>query len=528
MGTGLQGSSRARTRLLCSIAAVLVTSYIVFLAWWSPAGFPQQRNYHGHMPYLADKLIGEDAYYMLVVADNIATQGKIAYNRGEETTGIQPLATFVFAGVDWGVHRLGGTEWDLLRWILVLEAGLLVLFAAQLAAITGALAPAPWADAASALAFLLVLTDYTLFRLFTYGLETGLYLCLIALCFRVVERIGARGRTGAREAVWLGLAAGMAGLARIDFGILFAVLLGTLLFRRWISPVWALASGALALLLVSPWFLFLHRVTGAWMPTSGKAESAWIADATASVRLKTLLLAVASQVAPWSYGLSPRTAAEALVSMALVVALFFSAAGRRARAEAPQLFRLAAVWLPGLALLTLIYLLFFFSVWFYDRYTSPLVVVTVPVLAMLLASFEPVRRQLIPCAVLLFCPFTVWTIGALHTGHLGNSHTVEAGYVRTYYPTAHLGAFQSGVIGYFNRNVENLDGKLNLGALKALEQHRMPAFLDSEGVTVLVDWPSMLAKQLPPGYLASEWVPCPVPIPGADSVCLIRKGVARP
>lgn len=516
------------TRRLCILAAFIVVGYVVFLAWLSPATFPAAPAFHSRMPYLADKPFGEDGFYMLTVADNLATHGQLAYNRGLLTTGIQPLATFLFAGVDWWVHLFHGDAWDFIRWVLVFGALLLVLFAWQLARLAASLAPAIYADAAFALAFVLTLTDYTLFRLATYGLETGVYLCCLALCLECTRRILAAGRASLTHALLLGLAAGLAGLARIDFGLLLALLLAMLLFRRLISLANAALCGAIALLLVSPWLWFVHHVSGSWMPSSGRAEAALVTTTTFWPRLQVMFFTTAANIAPWSYGgLSPYARWETLISLAAIAGLCAwlstSAQGRLVRAHASVAFRLASLWLPALALLPVIYLACFSSLWFYHRYTAPLLVITIPLLAVTLAAIPSIRAHLPSIAMLLACVFGVWTIGALHTGHLGNSHSVETGYVRANYPAAHVGAFQSGELGYFNRDVENLDGKMNPAALLAARQHRLPAFLDQQGVDVLVDWPSQIHRDLDPAYLLAEWQPCPLPITGSGSICLERR-----
>jgi hypothetical protein len=511
-------------RVQCLLAAALIVAYVVFLVWMSPATFPIATVFHGHMPYLADKPVGEDGFYMLTVADYIATQGKIRYNRGIEATGIQPLSTVVFAGVDWLVHRLHGDEWDFVRGVMLLGAVLFVLFALQIGRIAASLAPTQLADLVFTLAFLLVLTDYTLFRLFTYGLETGVYLCCIALCFASIERIAKAGTTSNSEVVRLGIAAGLAGVARIDFGLLFAILMVLVLAKRWICLVKAIACGAIALIIVSPWFWFLYRVTGSWVPSSGKAESMLITRAVAGVRLSKILVMAAAHIAPWSYGgMSGITTAVALVSVALLVWLFFSAPGRRARQASPLAFQLASLWLPGILALIAVYTVFFSSIQFYHRYESPLVIVTIPLLALLLAQLRWIQLHLVAVEAALFCLFAAWTVGGLHSGHVGNTQAIAAGYVRQYYPSAHVGAFQSGALGYFNRNVENLDGKLNMPAWTAAQQHRLPQFIDHEGIDVLVDWPSAIDQSLPQSYLQSEWQPCPVPLTGTESICLIRK-----
>ena len=500
----------------------------MFLACFSPAGFPAASLYPGHLPYLADKPVGEDGYYMLTVADNIAARGHIFYNFDLQTTGIQPLATFVFAAIDWCVRRLHGSEWDLVRAVLVSGAVLLVFFAYQLGRIAASLSP-QYKQAAFTLAFLLVLTDYTLFRLFTYGLETGVYLCVLALCFQAVQRILAagKGRAVAADAAFLGITAGLAGLARIDFGLVFAILLLQLLAARRLAPLQALLAGALALAVVSPWFVYLYQVTGSAIPSSGKAESRLITAGDAAARLKVMLLAIGGHIAPWSYGgMSALTSVVTVLSVAALVWLCGAPAGRRARAEAAGAWRVAAFWLPAMLLLACVYTVFFFSTHFYHRYMAPLTVLTIPMLAILLAALPAMRLHLVRTAAVLFCFFAVWTAGALHRGTVGNTQTIAAGYIRAHYPLARVGAFQSGAVGYFNRNVENLDGKLNLAAWTAAQHHALPAFIDREGIDVLVDWPSVIHFFLPADYLAREWQPCPIPLTGTESVCLVRKGSA--
>jgi hypothetical protein len=369
--------------------------------------------------------------------------------------------------------------------------------------------------------------DYTLFRLFTYGLETCVYLCCIALCFLAVQRIAAVGHSSYSQAAWLGVTAGLAGEARIDFGLLFAVLLALLLARRWISPLKALLCGLIALAIVSPWFIFLHRTTGSWVPSSGKAESKLISLTTLWPRVKIMFLMTAVHVVPWSYvGLLLPPIVVTLTGLALLAWLWVSPVGRRARAEAPLAFELAALWLPGCLLLTIVYTVFFSSTHFYHRYMAVITVISVPVLAVTLSGVGWVQRHMVLAAAALFCFFAMWTVGGLHTGRVGNTNVLAAGYVRAQYPNVHVGAFQSGVVGYFNRNVENLDGKLNMAAWSAAQHNQLPEFIDHEGIEVLVDWPGVISYYLPKSYIESEWRSCPIPMTG-NSVCLIRKSTGN-
>jgi hypothetical protein len=103
-----------------------------------------------------------------------------------------------------------------------------------------------------------------------------------------------------------------------------------------------------------------------------------------------------------------------------------------------------------------------------------------------------------------------------------SSQFISAGYVHQYYPNSHVGSFQSGTEGYFNRNVDNLDGKLNTEALRAAQAQHLPAYIDAAQINVLIDWPGYI-HSLPESYLNHEWISCPYPMPTADNICLIRK-----
>lgn len=525
------GSTRSEVwlRLLVAAAVASLLVYVALLAVYSGTSYPTSMVSASHWPALMDKPVGEDAYYMLTVAQNIATRGRILYNGDLPATGIQPLATLLFAALDWVVTATGGDAEALIRSVLLTGVALFILFAWQIGRIAAMLSPPEAKRYAATLASLLTLCSYTLFRLFTYGLETGVYLLLLAACFIVTLQIAAEQRTSTWNAVLLGVAAGLAGEARIDFGLPFAIVLLFLLAYRWISWGKALLTGSIALLLVSPWFLFVHRVSGSWLPSSGKAESTLIAWQTTPWRLLSMALAIAGQVMPWCYAVVSRaTIAAAVVSTALLLWLFLRRKGQRQLLGRLLLSQHGRMWCTALLSLLPVYLLLFNARHFYYRYTAPLAVLAVPVCAIAFAHSGWVRRHMVLAALGMVAAFAAWDAGSLHTGRVGNSQTIAAGYIHRYFPQARVGAFQSGVVGFFNPNVENLDGKLNAGALAATAANRLPQFIDAQHIAVLVDWPSVIHANLPQTYLDREWQPCPVPIVGgAESICLVRRAVSR-
>jgi hypothetical protein len=85
---------------------------------------------YGHgMPYLSDRPVGEDADYLLTVAWNLAATHRIVYNFNKPTTGVQPLATFVDAGLARLVQAAGRDRWVFVRVVILVNVVLLILFA---------------------------------------------------------------------------------------------------------------------------------------------------------------------------------------------------------------------------------------------------------------------------------------------------------------------------------------------------------------------------------------------------------------
>ena len=113
---------------------------------------------------------------------------------------------------------------------------------------------------------------------------------------------------------------------------------------------------------------------------------------------------------------------------------------------------------------------------------------------------------------------------SLHTGRIGNSHSVSAGYVQQHLPPSSLvGAFQSGAIGYFNDNVINLDGKVNPDVVEVLANHRLNDYVIDHGIDYVIDWPDVIeGNLLKPQGAERYWEKCNIVVPNDRSVCLQR------
>ena len=156
--------------------------------------------------------------------------------------------------------------------------------------------------------------------------------------------------------------------------------------------------------------------------------------------------------------MSRTSSAVGVVSIALLIWLL---RGRTQQAfrKPRQMVSLAWIWLPAFLGLVVIYVILFNAMHFYYRYSAILVVLTIPALA-------PCLRHPPRCAVCRCCAGRSASIlccvdvrRATH-GPPRQQPDDRGGYIHRNFPGVRVGCFQSGVVGFFNNNVENLDGKL--------------------------------------------------------------------
>ena len=435
-----------------------------------------------------------------------------------------------YGSLRWGGSRPSGGRWGLARAVLVLGALNVVALGGVFGLLAQAALPTTLADPARRpLAFflgaVLTITNFWIFRIATYGLETGMYLLLLGTFVLYVVRV--LPRMELHEAVGAGALAGLCGLARIDFGVILLIFLGVLVLRRQIALGHGIALGLTALAVVAPWFAWVHSVTGSWLPSSGPAQASLITAEGAQGRLLAMGHALVNHLTPWTYTGS-RDSVAALALLSLVALGAFLWVWRRRSAPIPPRPVWSAVmgaFLAAVGVTLVVYVSLFWATHFYDRYSAPLLVVVLPGLAWLIATLAPLgllRRMAVPGAAALGLCFFAWAAVTLHRGAIGNQHAVTAGFVRSEFPDVRVGAFQSGVIGFYNPNVYNLDGKIDPRALVATEGDSLDAYVDRMGLSVLVDWSEYL-KSIDSTYLATEWQPCRERPNNTSSICFERR-----
>jgi hypothetical protein len=275
----------------------------------------------------------------------------------------------------------------------------------------------------------------------------------------------------------------------------------------------------------------VHAVTGKWTPSSAGAQAGWItADVAGLDRLRWMAKGVSFNLSPWltSWDLDLQLR-WALVALLIFLSLTVLPARAAFKAGAVVTDRRATRqlvgWLVCIATLIPVYLVAFWAKHFYGRYTAPLLVVTIPMLAVL-ATFAGQRFKRLPMVVLGLSPafFAGLAVVQLHSGHMTLDFPINAGFVSKQISNERrVGAFQSGVLGFFNQDVVNLDGKIDPQALDSIRQGVIHAYIDSQGVDFLVDWPEVLQALLLKGNDGYGWQLCEQQPPGGRSRCYERE-----
>jgi hypothetical protein len=519
--------------------ALLMVAYGVALATFSPSGFPEHRHTGNAWPYVADKPFGEDGFLMLTVGWNLGAGRGPIYNQGRTTTGIQPLSTAIDGVLAAIVQTTGGDKWTLTRAALLVGFLELVLLAFVLAKLAAAIAVrfghAQLAARASAFALVATLCSYALFRVITFGLETGLYLITIGLCVLYTLRHPTRAWR-LSDAILFGLLCGAAGLARIDFVVVMFVFLSAAILSRRMSLAHAVVVGALLWLAVGPWLLWVHHVSGHWLPSSGLAEGSLLDRSSASERAVTMIMAAIQHATPWAdlnllYSAIGRLVPRGMLfAVKPIVLSAFAAAAAYLVIAAIAEWRDAEdgtlwLWAASTGSLLLVYPAFFDPTYFFLRYSAPLTVIALPAVAVgwtCRTSERPRTATLGP--LLLAGVFVLSAVVTLHRGLVGDQLSIMSWFIEHEFPpSVRVGTFNSGIAGFFHENVVNLDGKMNSDALAALRSGTLDEYLAHDRIDVMIDWPEQVALYISPERLREHWTRCTHEVPDSPMACWQRR-----
>jgi hypothetical protein len=441
-------------------------------------------------------LISDDGYYALTIARRFGMTLRPTIDGVHLTNGFQPLWVAMLAPF---AALTGGSREALVRitlalhWICFAAAAAGVAMLARRAA---AFLKAPTVDA-MVLALFLYLSSGTLLALHFNGLETGLLLALYALTSLWLLGVD---WTAQRTPVLVGLVSGILLLARVDAVFFVAALVPAACYgrpniglRRFAAILVTVTSIALAVSAV--WWLYNLTAFGTLMPQSGAAQADYLFPPGRVYRFLRESIPLALPL-PFTWqmpGLLTAIAACLMVPAGLAAGA--ALVRRIARAPDDPWPRLALALVVTAALLACWYGLTSYAYWMYLRYSAPVVVLTLPIAAAML--LKPRRlRALVMALVLLAGWAEAWTVHSAPRREcleLRQFRLVDLA-AETVPPQARIGALQSGALGFFRDEVVNLDGKVNVTALR--RRNDLEAYVKEERIDWLVDWDVLIQRDV--------------------------------
>lgn len=480
---------------------------------------------------LALKVVVDDAFYYTLTADRISNGQNISFDGVTLSNGYHPLWLFFLVPL----YLLPGRALPL---HLALTASSLFDVAA------GALvALAVWKLTENKVAALFALTFYLFIPQNVFasqnGVETSLAAMLVgALLLLLVSVWRQRRDDWIRWSVVTGVLGGLTVLARLESALVFAAVLVLIVIfqsgaRRWRAP---LAAGAIAAIVVAPWFLWSLIAVGTVVPVSAEAMTwSWKEYFSASHPDAGFIDEVQQGLSYTKYVLLTRLPDFYFPAKPFAVAFLSGAAllgahfllfsrGRLRRRTARQ------ILIAGLPLAAFTAMLLFNSGyrWFvrewYFAWGMPMVALLVgvafayldeavassTVLSRLrLRAIAGGTRQLLLYSAVVGLLAAAYVSPALDTWSAGHYREQREKLQAAQYlksntdPDARVASFNAGVIGYFSdRTVINLDGVVNPDAYQALREHRLLDYLRSVDVIYVAD--RDLAWRIIPAYIRPD------------------------
>jgi hypothetical protein len=476
--------------------------------------------YHTDPTGVSDRPLSDDSYYYFSLGRSLAGGHGARIDDLHPTTGFQPLWGF---SVAWPYLLFPG---ELVRPLIAVQ-----LMGVLIGAVTGcvifALTLRLFASLPLALlsAGLWLVAPQTV-RHDVSGMETGLAICLGFATLWAVARAYQHRSAGALAAA--GLICGFAVLARVDNAILAAAsLLALIVWKPGMTRVRAAALFGVGVALpLLPWLALTRWMGRPFMPESGPAVRAlalilrqeqpanldlgWHLYARDGIPelLGSKALMFLGALGQDVYLLTALPTGRAAVGAAGFLALSVAALAASRNTARPITF----IWICSAAVTTLAYSTYVLADWFFFRYALPAaeifcVLAPATVLAALARrSRRAAQLTALGLAVMALAGSVreltrnadfIWILeGSQAVPDAGTYRVVEwAG--RNLSPGQRLGAFQSGVIGYYaEATVYNLDGKVNPAVHRAILAGEVWQYLCREKIDYVADWPLLIDRFL--------------------------------
>jgi hypothetical protein len=440
---------------------------------------------------------GDDAYYLFSIARNLAAGHGPTVDGAHLTNGFQPLILLFYAPIFW---LCGSDAWLAVRWTFILNGVIAALSVWAVALLIRTLEKEPQTTGITAPIIGAALWTFTfqIFSAMTNGLETGLasLLLIAALTFYAnLEIDHAKGnKIPMRQWMVFGVLLGFAVLARIDAAIFVVIVVLVLLVKR--KTRGAIATGASALIVSAPWWIFNWAAFGNVMPTSGQAENSWPMPKWENIQQATKAISDMLSLIfylPGSFDLPVRIVWALLLTSGILFVGYRTNLLERIRTSF-RLNSLVPLLLFSIALVVY-YTFFFRAPHFIARYLQParmlwsvMVVISVSVLWQ-----KKITRIVLATLAVLGLTFTIAGYADDYFPARQSADLYDMGIWAKNHPTEKIAMLQSGIASFIAPNIINLDGKVNTDALRAHQEGRLAAYLRDEHFTYIADYKSFIA-----------------------------------
>lgn len=432
---------------------------------------------------------GDDAYYFFTVARNVVAGHGATIDGVHWTSGFQPLWLIVdclafLAPSD----RIAFFMVYLVSLVLWLAGALLFLAFVRRAS------GRPVDGLAAALVVTLFLCDAQLGQHYVTGMETGLYCSttlVMLLAFQRYLRLPAPSAFDLRRAIGLGVLAGLFMLVRNDAVFLCGFLIlaaltgpqGARRLREMVVAVFVASS------LVMPWLAYCQWVAGVPLPQSGLATSSALrAISDPALTVRSLVESLVPLLFVKMDTLIGRHVAIAAVLAGTAAACVIAVTLRPRSPLLDRESRLVLLALAASAMALLgYYVAFSAAIQFYARYFVQLKLLMLTLIALLLVrgldrcAIRPaVRAGAVGLAALAVASNIFWTVhwfGLPYKGYAGREayELARSPYAKG---ATRIGMMESGRLGFMlPRRIVNLDGKMNVDALRALRADRLGQYV---------------------------------------------------
>jgi hypothetical protein len=503
---------------------LLFAIYSFILACNSQEGTPPSMTGNGFFPFLTDKPLTEDGYYMLTVSWNLAQGNGFTYNYNMRTTGVQPLATLVYSVPAFIVQKFGGDKYDFTKAVLILSFILQLIFAVCIYFLVCSISDQPIKGLYFLFSILVVLFNFKVLLLFANGLETGLYLVLLSIFFLYWLKFK-EIQSEFIHTIGLGLLSGFLLLCRLDSVVILTTFYLLLLHSGKIKANRLVIIILIALMVYLPWQIYIWDVTGNILQSSARSQTGQSLFFDFQNKVEQYFTSVLQHLTPFLY--TGNIFEWLMIPLGILYLALFYRVYRRFNlnlfsTSSGKIFKMMVI---SFLVLVIIYFFFSSAAYFYIRYLAIIMILSFPIFVVDFAQIYTKYRIIrVASIIFIITAFFIQALLYLHSGKSISKFSARAGYVKNNFSEdVRVAAFQTGVAGYLCENVLNLDGKMDNDALKSIESGNIESYIDKMNVDVLIEWKDFISVLLTQEYLVNHWKLYDDDIGDGRTVCYVRK-----